>query len=93
MVNDPSKVTTDGGLMSKRISRILALMGVSAMLAIGGAGVAQASPDHSGHHGDWTDKQCKNQRAQWQKAHKHPTAKQKKQENNLLKKHSCTERV
>ncbi|MGE5407195.1 MAG: hypothetical protein ACM3NV_01135 [Syntrophothermus sp.] len=64
------------------------------MLAIGGAGagVAQASPDH-GHHKDWTDKQCKNQRAQWMKAHKNATAKQKQQENKLLKKHSCTERV
>jgi hypothetical protein len=38
--------------MSTRASRILALMGVSAVLAIGGAGVAQANPDHSGHKND-----------------------------------------
>jgi len=35
--------------MSKRISRIVALTGVTAALAVGGAGVAQASPDHHGH--------------------------------------------
>jgi Ni/Co efflux regulator RcnB len=51
-----------------------------------------ASADH-GHHKDWTDKQCRNQSARWTKAHKHPTAKQTKQENNLLKKHGCTETV
>ncbi len=38
--------------MSRRISRILALTGISAALAIGGAGVAQASPDHGGHRND-----------------------------------------
>jgi len=42
--------------MSHRISKILALTGVSAALAIGGAGMAQASPDHSGHKND----HCKN---------------------------------
>jgi len=36
--------------MSSRISKVIALTGVSAALAVGGAGVAQASPDHSGHH-------------------------------------------
>jgi hypothetical protein len=36
--------------MSHRISKILALAGVSTALAIGGAGIAQASPDHSGSH-------------------------------------------
>jgi len=38
--------------MRKRISTILALIGASAALAIGGAGIAQASPDHSGHRND-----------------------------------------
>jgi hypothetical protein len=38
--------------MTSRISRILALTGISAALAIGGAGVAQASPDHGGHRND-----------------------------------------
>jgi hypothetical protein len=79
--------------MSNRVSRTVALTGITAMLAIGGAGIAQASPDHGGHHNDWADKQCKSQRAQWTKAHQHPTAKQRKQENNLLKKHGCVERV
>jgi hypothetical protein len=35
--------------MHNRISKILALTGVSAVLALGGAGLAQASPDHSGY--------------------------------------------
>lgn len=38
--------------MRNRLSKILALTGVSAALAIGGAGIAQASPDHSGHKND-----------------------------------------
>jgi hypothetical protein len=33
--------------MSHRFSKLVALTGVSAALAIGGAGIAQASPDHS----------------------------------------------
>jgi hypothetical protein len=61
-------------------------------LGLGAAPLAAASADQ-GHHHDWSDKQCKNQRARWMKAHKHPTAKQTKQENNLLQKHGCTERV
>jgi hypothetical protein len=71
MVNDPSKVTTDGGLMSNRISRILALMSVSAMLAIGGAGIAQASPDHSGHKNDVCKKLHGKQRRDCEKKHNH----------------------
>ncbi len=38
--------------MHNRLPKILALMGVSAALAIGGTGIAQASPDHSGHGND-----------------------------------------
>jgi len=41
--------------MSKRISRIVALTGVTAALAVGGAGVAQASPDHHHGHGHKND--------------------------------------
>lgn len=43
--------------MSSRISKLLALTGISAVLAIGGAGLAQASPDHGHHKGD---RHCKN---------------------------------
>lgn len=74
----------------RRKSALLATMAVFA-LSVGAAPVV-ASADH-GHHKDWTDKQCKNQSTRWTKAHKHPTAKQTKQENNLLQKHGCTERV
>ena len=35
--------------MSKRIPKIFALTAVTAALAVGGAGVVQASPDHHGH--------------------------------------------
>ncbi len=38
--------------MHNRVLQILALMRVSAALAIGGVGIAQASPDHSGHRND-----------------------------------------
>lgn len=73
--------------------RKTAVLATTAAIAFSvGAAPVAASPDH-GHHKDWTDKQCKNQSAQWKKAHRHPTAKQTKQENNLLKKHSCIERV
>jgi hypothetical protein len=41
-----------GASMSKRIPKIVALAGVTAALAVGGAGVAQASPDHHGHKND-----------------------------------------
>jgi hypothetical protein len=53
MVSEPS---SNGGTMSSRLSRILALTGVSAVLAVGGAGIAQASPDHSGSK---NDRHCK----------------------------------
>ena len=43
--------------MHNRLSKILALTGVSAVLAIGGAGVAQAITDHRGHRHD--DHHCK----------------------------------
>jgi hypothetical protein len=43
--------------MSVRLSKILALMGVSAVLALGGTGLAQASPDH---HSDHKNDHCKN---------------------------------
>jgi hypothetical protein len=43
--------------MHNRLAKILALTSVSAALAIGGAGIAQASPDHSGRKGD---RHCKN---------------------------------
>lgn len=36
--------------MSTRVSKGIALLGATAVLAIGGAGVAQASPDHNGGH-------------------------------------------
>jgi hypothetical protein len=38
--------------MSHRFSKLIALTTVSAALAIGGAGVAQASPDHGGQKHD-----------------------------------------
>jgi hypothetical protein len=38
--------------MTHRFSKLLAVTGVSAALAIGGAGIAQASPDHSGQKRD-----------------------------------------
>jgi hypothetical protein len=41
--------------MSKRLTRVVALTGISAVLAIGGAGVAQASPDHGGRHSGSND--------------------------------------
>lgn len=44
--------------MSRRVPKIIALSAVSAALAVGGAGVAQAaSPDHNGGHG--RDDACK----------------------------------
>ena len=42
-----------------RISRVLAVAGISGALAVGGAGIAQASPDHGtrgDHHGKNHDK-------------------------------------
>jgi hypothetical protein len=43
--------------MRNRLSKVLAVTGVSAALAVGGAGIAQASPDHGSHKGD---RHCKN---------------------------------
>ncbi len=36
--------------MSNRVSRVIALMGIGAVLAIGGAGIAQANPDNGAQH-------------------------------------------
>jgi hypothetical protein len=65
----------------------------TAAIAVSVAGAPVTANADKGHHKDWTDKQCRNQAKRWKKAHKHPTAKQTKQENALLKKHSCTETV
>ncbi len=43
--------------MPNRISKLIVVTGVSAALAVGGAGIAQASPDHGGRHGK--DDACK----------------------------------
>ncbi len=78
--------------MHSLLRKCAALAATAAIAISVGAAPVVANADQ-GHHKDWTDKQCKNQRSQWKKAHKHPTASQTKQENNLLKKHGCTERV
>ncbi len=58
--------------MSSRLSKFLALMGVSSVLAIGGAGLAQASPDHSGNHrNDHCKKLHGKQRRDCEKKHHH----------------------
>ena len=79
------------------LARKTALFAVAAVLAFSGAAgsvLADSSGHHdSGHHEHWTHKQCTNQLSQWKKAHKSPTAKQTNQENKLLKKHDCNERV
>ncbi len=56
--------------MSSRLSKILALMGVSAVLAIGGTGLAQASPDHhSGHKNEHCKKLHGKKRRDCEKRH------------------------
>lgn len=42
--------------MRNRFPKLLAVTGVSAALAVGGAGIAQASPDHGSHK---NDRHCK----------------------------------
>ncbi len=42
--------------MTRRFTRFAALLGISSALAIGGIGLAQASPDH---HGSGHDHHCK----------------------------------
>ncbi len=66
---------------------------VTAALAFSGVAAPAAAKGSKGHHKNWTAKQCTNQAQRWKKAHKHPTAKQTKQENSLLKKHGCTNTV
>jgi hypothetical protein len=75
------------------LARRAALFAVAAVLAFSGAAGSVLADSGSGHHEHWTHKQCTNQLSQWKKAHKHPTAKQTNQENKLLKKHDCNERV
>jgi anthranilate phosphoribosyltransferase len=73
--------------------RRTAVIATTAALACGGVAAPVAAHGNKGHHGNWTAKQCKNQAKRWTKAHKHPTAKQTKQENKLLARHSCTNTV
>ena len=80
------------------LSRRTAVLASSAALALAGVAgplVADAGAHHSnnGHHKKWTTKQCTSQANRWQKAHKHPTAKQTAKENKLLAKHSCSNTV
>jgi pimeloyl-ACP methyl ester carboxylesterase len=81
-----------GRCMSTLLCRT-AVIATTAALACGGAAAPVAAHGNKGHHGNWTTKQCENQAKRWKKAHKHPTAKQTKQENKLLAKHSCTNTV
>jgi hypothetical protein len=74
------------------LARNTTLFAVAALLAFSGA-AGSVLADNSAHHEHWTHKQCTNQLSQWKKAHKHPTAKQTNQENKLLKKHDCNEKV
>jgi hypothetical protein len=56
--------------MPKRISRIVALTGVTAALAVGGAGVAQASShDHHGHKNDSCKKLHGKQKRECERKH------------------------
>ena len=57
--------------MSHRISKILALTGVSAALAIGGAGMAQASPDHGSHKNDHCKSLHGKKKRECEKKHHH----------------------
>ena len=77
----------------RSLVRRSAVFATTAAIAFSATAAPVAASADRGHHKDWTDKQCKNQSARWKKAHKHPTAKQTNQENALLKKHSCNERV
>ncbi len=36
--------------MARRFTKLASLLGVSSALAVGGFGLAQASPDHGGNH-------------------------------------------
>lgn len=69
-----------------------AVFATAAALAFSGVAAPLASAN-KGHHKQWTAKQCTNQAKRWKKAHKHPTAKQVKQENKLLTKHGCSNTV
>lgn len=57
--------------MSHRFSKILALTGISAALAVGGAGIAQASPDHSGRKDDHCKKLHGKKKRNCEKKHHH----------------------
>jgi hypothetical protein len=70
-----------------------AIIAVTAAIAFGGVASPVAAKGNKGHHGNWTTKQCTKHAQQWKKAHKHPTAKQTKQENKLLAKHGCANTV
>ncbi len=67
-----------------------AVLATAATLAFTGVAAPVAAKGSKGHHKNWTTKQCTNQAKRWKKAHKHPTAKQTKQENALLAKHGCS---
>ncbi len=70
-----------------------AVFATTAALVFSGAAAPVAAKGSKGHHKTWTTKQCTNQAKRWKKAHRHPTAKQTKQENKLLAKHGCTNTV
>lgn len=78
--------------MSTRLRRGAALV-TAATLAFSVTAAPVAAKSNKGHHKQWTTKQCTNQAKRWKKAHKHPTAKQTKQENALLARHGCSNTV
>jgi hypothetical protein len=60
-----------------------------AALACGGAAAPVAARGSKAHH----TARCQKEAAKWKKAHKHPTAKQRKHENKFLAKYRCPNRV
>jgi hypothetical protein len=73
-----------------RRGAVFATTAVLVFSGVAAPALASGKSGNKGHHKTWTTKQCTNQAARWTKAHKHPTAKQSKQENSLLAKHGCT---
>jgi hypothetical protein len=68
-------------------------LATTAALAFGGIAAPVVAKGHQGHHKTWSAAKCNKKAAQWQKAHRHPSAKQTAKENRNLAKHGCANTV
>ena len=73
------------------LKRKIAPAALALAVAAGGTAIPAVAATHSTTH--WSSKKCAAYVKSWKKSHKHPTSKQTKAANKVLKKHGCSNKA